>query len=116
MLHLLEKEVGFSYNSNYEMRTGRDDWIFLPSDSPLSIDDVSSEPPSDIAPYLHDQWRQDTLESMNNSWSDLMNNELLLVDSLTLIGDLIWPSVPILIWIFALFEGYNLYRNIDRDP
>lgn len=112
----IRDEVGFSYNSNYEMRTGRDDWIFLPSDSPLSIDDVSSEPPSDIAPYLHDQWRQDTLESMNNSWSDLMNSELLLVDSLTLIGDLIWPSVPILIWIFALFEGYNLYRNIDRDP
>ena len=112
----IRDEVGFSYNSNYEMRTGRDDWIFLPSDSPLSIDDVSSEPPSDIAPYLHDQWRQDTFQDMNNSWADLMNHELLFLDIITSFGDLIWPLIPILIWIFALFEGYYLYKNNNDDP
>ena len=112
----IRDEVGFSYNSNFEMRTGRDDWVFLPSDSPLSVEDVSSEPPSDIAPYLHEKWRDNMLENMNNTWADLMNAELLLVDTLTFVGDLLWPIIPILVWIFALFEGYNLYKNNDKDP
>jgi hypothetical protein len=98
------------------MVIGREDMVFLPSDSPLSIDDVATEPPSDIAPYLHEQWRENMFENMNDTWASLMNSELLLVDTLATIGDLLWPTVPILVWIFALFEGYNLYKDIDKDP
>ena len=111
----IRNEAGFSYSSNFEMRTGRDDWNFLPTDSQLSIDQVSN-PPSDIAPYLHDQWRQNTFDDMNNSWADLMNYELVFLDLITSLGDLIWPTVPILIWILALVEGYYLYTNRKEDP
>jgi len=112
----MRDEAGFSYNSNFQMVIGRKDMVFLPSDSPLSIDDVATEPPSDIAPYLHEQWRENMFENMNDTWASLMNSELLLVDTLATIGDLLWPTVPILVWIFALFEGYNLYKDIDKDP
>ena len=73
----IRDEAGFSYESNFEMRTGRDDWIFSPSDSQLSLNDLTSEPPSDLAPELHDAWYQNALETMHNSWADLMNNELM---------------------------------------
>ena len=111
----IRNEEGFSYSSNFEMRTGREDWTFLPSDSQLSIDQLSS-PPSEIAPYLHEEWQQNTFQDMNNSWADLMNHELLFLDIITSFGDLIWPLIPILIWIFALFEGYYLYKNNNDDP
>ena len=112
----IRNEEGFSYNSNFQMVTGREDMMFLSSDSPLSIDDVVSTPPADIAPYLHEQWRENIFENMNDKWADLMNSELLLVDTLATIGDLLWPLVPILVWIFALFEGYNLYKDNGKDP
>ena len=112
----IRDEAGFSYESNFEMRTGRDDWIFSPSDSQLSLNDLTSEPPSDLAPELHDAWYQSALETMHNSWADLMNNELMFLDIITLIGDLMWPIVPLLIWIFALVEGYYLYKDKKEDP
>ena len=112
----IRDEAGFSYESNFEMRTGRDDWIFSPSDSQLSLNDLTSEPPSDLAPELHDAWYQSALETMHNSWADLMNNELMFLDIITLLGDLMWPIVPLLIWIFALVEGYYLYKDKKEDP
>ena len=112
----IRDDADFSYDSNFQMVTGREDMVFLPSDSPLSIDDVVSEPPSDIAPYLHEQWRENMFDDMNNTWANLMNSEILLVDTLATIGDILWPAIPILIWIFALFEGYNLYKDNGKDP
>lgn len=112
----MREGLGFSSDSNFEMRTGRTDWTFLPSDSQLEIEHVVTNPPSDVAPYLHESWRQNTLDEMRNSWADLMNNEILFLDIITSLGDLLWPTIPILVWIFALIEGYFLYTDKSQDP
>ena len=58
--------------------------------------------------------------SMHQDWLNLIHNEQILIGSLGLLGDILWPFLPILIYILALYESYlifeNRYRDILQDP
>ena len=91
----------------------------IPTDSPA----YGTGDPLLLDHASRDLWRTDTLGEMNaswvdsisDSWTDLMNTELTLVDHLVNFGDAVWPAVPILIWLIAVYEGYFLLKGRDDD-
>jgi len=101
--------------TNFEMVTGRTEGEFVLSDSPFTESDVQSSPPSDMDSTAAEQWLADALVDLNNSWLDLMNTELSLVNTLVDLGDVIWPAVPILIWLIAVVEGFYLFKDREDD-
>jgi len=101
--------------TNFEMATGRTEGEFVLADSPFTGSDVQSSPPSDLDAAAVEQWLADALVDLNNSWLDLMNTELGLVNTLVDLGDVIWPAVPILIWLIAVVEGFYLFKDRDDD-
>ncbi|HIM64675.1 MAG TPA: branched-chain amino acid ABC transporter permease, partial [Candidatus Poseidoniales archaeon] len=100
--------------TNFEMVTGRTEGDFILEDSPFSLSDVP-DPPDGLDAWSHGQWLADALNDLNNSWLDLMNTELGLVDNLVSLGDALWPAVPILVWIIAVIEGLYLLQGRDED-
>ena len=104
-----------SVATNFEMVTGRTDGEFVLTDSPFTGSDVQSSPPSDMDATTAEQWLADTLADLNNSWLDLMNTELGFVNTLVDLGDVIWPAVPILVWLIAVVEGYFLFQGREDD-
>ena len=101
-------------NSNLQLLTGRSDGSLIPQDTPFTESDVPT-PPSDMAPYLHEGWSADFLADLNNSWFDLMNTEFWLLDAFSTLGDIIWPAIPILVWLIAIGEGIYLLKGRDDD-
>ena len=101
--------------TNFQLLTGRTEGQFILEDSPFTASDVQSSPPSDLDATAAEQWLADALADLNNSWLDLMNTELALVDNLVSLGDAIWPAVPILVWLIAVVEGYHLLKGRDDD-
>ena len=101
-------------NSNLQLLTGRSDGSLIPQDTPFTESDVPT-PPSDVAPYLHEGWSADFLADLNNSWFDLMNTEFWLLDAFSTLGDIIWPAIPILVWLIAIGEGIYLLKGRDDD-
>ncbi len=101
-------------NSNLQLLTGRSDGSLIPQDTPFTESDVPT-PPSDVAPYLHEGWSADFLADLNNSWFDLMNAEFWLLDAFSTLGDIIWPAIPILVWLIAIGEGIYLLKGRDDD-
>ena len=101
-------------NSNLQLLTGRSDGSLTPQDTPFTESDVPA-PPSDMAPYLHEGWSADFLADLNNSWFDLMNAEFWLLDAFSTLGDIIWPAIPILVWLIAIGEGIYLLKGRDDD-
>ncbi len=101
--------------TNFEMATGRTEGEFVLADSPFTGSDVQSSPPSDLDAAAVEQWLADALVDLNNSWLELMNTELDLVNTLVGLGDVIWPAVPILVWLIAVVEGYYLLKGRDDD-
>jgi len=100
--------------TNFEMVTGRTEGDFILEDSPFSLSDVP-DPPDGLDAWSHGQWLANALNDLNNSWLDLMNTELGLVDNLVSLGDALWPAVPILVWIIAVIEGLYLLQGRDED-
>ena len=104
-----------SVATNFEMVTGRTEGEFILTDSPFTESDVQISPPSDMDSTAAEQWLADALADLNNSWLDLMNTELGFVNTLVDLGDVIWPAVPILVWLIAVIEGYFLFQGREDD-
>ena len=104
-----------SVSSNLEVLTGRSDGTLLLEDSPLTIGNLPS-PPSDLAPFYHSDWTADAFERMTRSWFDLMSLELDFLNAVISLGDLIWPAVPILVWLIAIAEGAYILQGREDDP
>ena len=102
-------------SSNLELVTGRSDGTLVITDSPFTEANIDS-PPSDVAPYLHESWAAEHLQSMNEKWYDLMSGELILLDIISTLGDIIWPALPLLVWFVAIVEGVYLLQGRDDDP
>ena len=102
-------------SSNLELVTGRSDGTLVITDSPFTEANIDS-PPSDVAPYLHESWAAEHLQSMNEKWYDLMSGELILLDIISTLGDIIWPALPLLVWLVAIVEGVYLLQGRDDDP
>ncbi len=101
--------------TNLELVTGRSDGSLTLADAPFTESNIDS-PPSDVAPYLHESWTAEHLDFMNQTWFDLMSSELALLDIIGTLGDVIWPALPILVWLIAIVEGINLLKGRDEDP
>ena len=110
------KENGSS--SNFEMVTGRNDGIFVLEDSPLVAGDLLNQksPPSELTPFEAEQWTSDAVADMHQSWLSMMNFEIGFVDTLVSFGDLVWPAIPILVWLVAIIEGVYILRGKEEDP
>ena len=102
-------------SSNLELVTGRTDGTLVITDSPFTEANIDS-PPSDVAPYLHESWAAEHLQSMNEKWYDLMSGEMMLLDIISTLGDIIWPALPLLVWFVAIVEGVYLLQGRDDDP
>ena len=102
-------------SSNLELVTGRTDGTLVITDSPFTEANIDS-PPSDVAPYLHESWATEHLQSMNEKWYDLMSGEMMLLDIISTLGDIIWPALPLLVWLVAIVEGVYLLQGRDDDP
>ena len=102
-------------SSNLELVTGRTDGTLVIADSPFTEANIDS-PPSDVAPYLHESWAAEHLQSMNEKWYDLMSGEMMLLDIISTLGDIIWPALPLLVWFVAIVEGVYLLQGRDDDP
>ena len=102
-------------SSNLELVTGRTDGTLVITDSPFTEANIDS-PPSDVAPYLHESWAAEHLQSMNEKWYDLMSGEMMLLDIISTLGDIIWPALPLLVWLVAIVEGVYLLQGRDDDP
>ena len=101
--------------TNFEMVTGRSEGEFTLADTPFTQSDIQTSPPSDISPFEEGEWLANALSELNNSWVDLMNTELTLVNNLVNLGEIVWPAVPILVWAIAMWEGYHLVKGRDDD-
>ena len=104
-----------SVTSNLQLLTGRPDGTLLLEDSPFTINDVPS-PPDDLAPFYHSEWIADSFDSLNESWFDLMSSELDFLSTVITLGDIVWPVVPILVWLVAITEGIYLIQGREDDP
>lgn len=102
-------------SSNLELVTGRTDGTLVIADSPFTEANIDS-PPSDVAPYLHESWAAEHLQFMNEKWYDLMSGEMMLLDIISTLGDIIWPALPLLVWLVAIVEGVYLLQGRDDDP
>ena len=97
------------------MVTGRSEGEFTLADTPFTQSDIQTSPPSDISPFEEEEWLANALSELNNSWVDLMNTELTLVNNLVNLGEIVWPAIPILVWAIAMWEGYYLVKGRDDD-
>ncbi|MCH2428958.1 MAG: branched-chain amino acid ABC transporter permease, partial [Candidatus Thalassarchaeum sp.] len=91
--------------TNLEMLTERNDGTLLLEDSPFSVEDSPTF--SGTATDEDETW----LSEVGESWLDLMQAEIDLVNLISDLGDLTWPLVPLLIWAFAAYEGVKILRN-----
>ena len=76
--------------TNIELLTGRTDGTLLESDSPFF---------------------SETQSPLDESWLELMQTEIHTVNLIADAGDLIWPLVPLLLWVLAIIEGIRILRD-----
>ena len=108
-------ETNAVVDTNLEFLTGRGDGTIILDDAPFDLTDIP-DPPSDLAPYLHEEWAANALSDLNTGWLNLMQSELGVLESLITFGDIIWPAVPILLWLLAIVEGVFLIQGKEEDP
>ena len=53
--------------------------------------------------------------SMHADWLNLIHNEQILIGTLGTLGDFVWPLLPILIYLLALYESYLILNNRYKD-
>ena len=104
------------YENNLAVLTGRNDGTLLLEDSPLTEDDLLNQmsPPSEMSPFEAEQWLNGAVQDMHESWLNMMNFEIELVNFIANLGDLIWPAAIILLWLYSIYEGIGILS--DRDP
>ena len=49
--------------------------------------------------------------SMHANWLSVVEREQTVIEILGIFGDILWPWVPILIWLFAIYESHLIYHN-----
>ena len=79
-----------SVDSNLQLLTGRKDGTLTLEDSPFYSDIVTST---------------------DENWLEMMSTEIQLMNLLSDFSEIIWPWVPILLWIVAAYEGFNILSN-----
>ena len=78
--------------TNLALLTGRNDGTIKASDSPFF---------------------SDTITELDEKWLDLMQTEIQVVNLISDLGEIIWPAVPILLWLFAIVEGLRILSGRD---
>ena len=53
--------------------------------------------------------------SMHSDWLSLIHTEQTVLGVLGFIGDILWPLLPIAIYIFAIYESYLIWNNNYKD-
>ena len=53
--------------------------------------------------------------SMHSDWLNLIHAEQTIIGVLGLIGDILWPFLPIAIYLFAIYESYLIWNNNYKD-
>ena len=48
---------------------------------------------------------------MHADWISVVEREQTVIELLGVFGDILWPWVPIFIWLFAIYESYLIYHN-----
>mgnify|MGYP001179856944 FL=1 len=51
-----------------------------------------------------------------SSWVSLIESEQAFISIIGSIGDILWPWIPLLVWIFCVYESYLIYNNRYKDP
>ena len=49
--------------------------------------------------------------SMHKDWISVVEREQGVIEFLGFFGDILWPWVPLFIWIFAIYESYLIYNE-----
>ena len=49
--------------------------------------------------------------NMHDDWLSIVQKEQTVIELLGFFGDILWPWVPFLIWLFAIYESYLIYNN-----
>ena len=84
-------------NSNIEtnlgMITERNDGTLLIEDSPYYLEETTG---------------------LDSTWLELMQTELQISNLIVELGEFVWPTVPILLWAFALIEGNRIRSNAEQ--
>ncbi len=105
------------YENNLAVLTGRNDGTLLLEDSPLTEDDLLNQmsAPSEMSPFEAEQWLSGAVQDMHESWLNMMNFEIELVNFIVNLGDLIWPAGIILLWIYSIYEGIGVLYDRDTE-
>lgn len=51
-----------------------------------------------------------------SNWVSLIESEQAFISLIGAIGDVLWPWVPLLVWIFCIYESYLIFNNRYKDP
>ena len=54
---------------------------------------------------------EDLNSSMHADWISVVEREQTFIEFLGVFGDILWPWVPMFIWLFAIYESYLIYHN-----
>ena len=105
------------YENNLAVLTGRNDGTLLLEDSPLTEDDLLDQmsAPSEMSPFEAEQWLSGAVQDMHESWLNMMNFEIELVNFIVNLGDLMWPTAIILLWIYSIYEGIGVLYDRDTE-
>ncbi|MEC8954938.1 MAG: ABC transporter permease, partial [Candidatus Thermoplasmatota archaeon] len=109
-------------DTNLAVLTGRNDGTLLMEDSPLDESDLlgQTSPPDDLTPPESEQWVADSVADMQESWLNMMNFEIDLVNLIVDLGDIIWPWAFILLWLYSIYEGISVlqgnYETKETQP
>lgn len=76
--------------SNLALLTGRNDGTLRVEDSP---------------------YFSETATKVDERWLELVEFELQSVNLLAEISDIIWPAIPLLLWIYAIYEGVDIIKD-----
>ena len=49
-------------------------------------------------------------------WASLIETEQSVISMMGVMGDILWPWVPLLVWAFSLYESYLIFNKRYRDP
>ena len=103
------------YETNLAVLTGRNDGTLLIEDSPLTEADLLSQmsAPSELSSTEAEHWVSEELQRMHESWLNMMNFEIELVNFIVDLGDIIWPTAIIVLWLYSIYEGIGILSNKD---
>jgi len=109
-----------AYETNLAVLTGRNDGTLLIEDSPFTEADLLGQmsAPSDLSTTEAEQWVSVELQRMHESWLNMMNFEIDLVNFIVHLGDIIWPAAIVVLWLYSIYEGIVIIsdKNTQSGP